>query len=339
MVRPTTKVPVIDVSGLTADTVPAKIARSVDDACREVGFFSVVGHGIDPMLATRLDTLAREFFARPEPEKAAVAMVEGGTAWRGWFPLHGELTSGTPDHKEGYYFGRELPPTDPRVRAGIPLHGPNVWPVEPSGLRAALLSYLDALEHLGRRLTAAISVALGGEPHTLAARWFRDPVILLRLFRYPPPRPAAPPKGVGEHTDYGFLTLLWQDASGGLEVRRGDGWVEVPPDETAFVCNLGDMLDRVTGGRYRSTPHRVRSLRTGDRISIPFFYDPDWDAVMEELPLPDARPADDANRRWDGASVHGFDGTYGEYLLGKVARVFPELRDAVITGGEAPTGG
>jgi isopenicillin N synthase-like dioxygenase len=317
--------------------VPAEVAAAVDRACRTVGFFSVVGHGVDPALANGLDTLAREFFARPDAEKAAVAMVEGGTAWRGWFPLHGELTSGTPDHKEGYYFGRELPPTDSRVRAGIPLHGPNVWPATPAALRPTLLAYLDALEDLGRRLTAAISVALGGAPHTLADRWFRDPVVLLRLFRYPPPSASAPAKGVGEHTDYGFLTLLWQDGSGGLEVRSGDTWVEVPPDPAAFVCNLGDMLDRVTGGRYRSTPHRVRSPQERDRISIPFFYDPDWDAVMDELPLPGPRPADDADHRWDGASVHGFDGTYGEYLLGKVAKVFPELRDAVITGREPPT--
>jgi isopenicillin N synthase-like dioxygenase len=113
--------------------------------------------------------------------------------------------------------------------------------------------------------------------------------------------------------------------------------VEAPPDESAFVCNLGDMLDRVTGGRYRSTPHRVRSPQPRDRISIPFFFDPDWDAVMAELPLPGPRPADDAERRWDGTSVHAFAGTYGEYLLGKVAKVFPELRDAVITGRTVPT--
>ena len=111
-------------------------------------------------------------------------------------------------------------------------------------------------------------------------------------------------------------------------MRSGDTWVEVPPEPDAFVCNLGDMLDRVTGGRYRSTPHRVRSPQTRDRISIPFFFDPDWDAVMAELPVPGPRPADDADRRWDGTSVHRFDGTYGEYLLAKVAKVFPELRDA-----------
>jgi isopenicillin N synthase-like dioxygenase len=335
----TVPVPVVDVGGLTADTVPADVARAIDRACRDVGFFSVVGHGVDPTLPVRLDALAREFFARPEDEKAAVAMAHGGAAWRGWFPLRGELTSGTPDHKEGYYFGRELPRDDARVRAGVPLHGPNVWPAAPTALRTTLLAYLEALEALGQRLTAAISVALGFEPSQLRDRWFRDPVILLRLFRYPPPAgdPSAP--GVGEHTDYGFLTLLWQDASGGLEVRTGDGWVEVPPASDAFVCNLGDMLDRVTGGRYRSTPHRVRSPRAGDRISIPFFFDPDWDAEMTPLALAGARPADDADRRWDGTSVHEVAGTYGDYLVGKVAKVFPTLRDAVIDDGSATTGG
>lgn len=330
---PGIEIPVVDIDGLTVDSVPTTAARAIDRACREVGFFSVVGHGVDPALAPRLDGLARAFFDRPDAEKAAVAMAHGGTAWRGWFPLHGELTSGTPDHKEGYYFGRELPTDDARVRAGVPLHGPNVWPVEPAELRTALLAYLDALEDLGRRLTAAISVGLGLAPRALGDRWFRDPVILLRLFRYPPPAPDGPEKGVGEHTDYGFLTLLWQDASGGLEVRSGDRWVEVPPDPGAFVCNLGDMLDRVTGGRYRSTPHRVRSPRGRDRISIPFFFDPDWGAVMEPLVLGGNRPADDAERRWDGASVHEFAGTYGDYLTGKVAKVFPALRDAVLADG------
>jgi isopenicillin N synthase-like dioxygenase len=321
--------------------VPDDVARAIDAACREVGFFSVTGHGVDPALAARLELLAREFFARPDDEKAGVAMERGGTAWRGWFPLHGELTSGTPDHKEGFYFGRELPATDRRVRARVPLHGANLWPAQPTELRTVLLSYLDALEALGQRLTAAISVALGLSPHALRDRWFRDPVVLLRLFRYPPASPDAPAKGVGEHTDYGFLTLLWQDASGGLEVRAGDTWVEVAPDPGAFVCNLGDMLDRVTGGRYRSTPHRVRSPRAHDRISVPFFFDPDWDAVMEALPLPGDRPDDDASRRWDGTSVHAFSGTYGEYLTAKVARVFPALRAAVLdpraAGDEAAT--
>jgi isopenicillin N synthase-like dioxygenase len=329
-------VPLVDVTGLTADAVPHATASEIDAACRDVGFFSVVGHGVDPTLAPRLDALAREFFDRPEREKDAVAMPRGGTAWRGWFPLHGELTSGTPDHKEGYYFGRELPVDDPRVRARLPLHGPNLFPTVPADLRPALLAYLDALEDLGHRLTRAVAVALGLPAATLTDRWFRDPIVLLRLFRYPPADTTSPAEGVGEHTDYGFLTLLWQDDSGGLEVRSGDTWVEVPPQPDAFVCNIGDMLDRITGGRYRSTAHRVRSPAARDRISIPFFFDPDWDARLDELALPGPRPADDADRRWDRTSVHGFDGTYGDYLTAKVAKVFPALRDAVITDDARP---
>ncbi len=311
-----------DLEGLTA------VARDVDRACRDVGFFSVVGHGVDPALPTRLAALAREFFARPVAEKDTVAMRQGGTAWRGWFPLHGELTSGTPDHKEGYYFGRELGPADARVRDRLPLHGPNLFPHEPAALGPTVLAYLDALEALGHRLTRVVAVALGLAPDELDARWFRDPVILLRLFRYPPAAPGAPERGVGEHTDYGFLTLLWQDQSGGLEVRTDDGWQEVLPRADAFVCNIGDMLERLTGGRYRSTAHRVRSPRDGDRIAIPFFFDPDWDARVDTLHAAAGAPA----ARWDDLDPHAFSGTYGEYLLTKVGRVFPDLREAVIPG-------
>ena len=233
-----------------------------------------------------------------------MAMALGGTAWRGWFPLHGELTSGTPDHKEGYYFGRELDPADPRVRAGVPLHGPNLFPTHPADLGPTVLAYLDVLEALGRRLTQAVSVGLGLGPDDLVTRWFRDPVILLRLFRYPPAEPSDPARGVGEHTDYGFLTLLWQDQSGGLEVRTDDGWQEVEPRPDAFVCNLGDMLDRLTGGRYRSTAHRVRSPADRDRIAIPFFFDPDWDRARRHAP-PGRRRASRALGRSRSARVLG----------------------------------
>ena len=329
-------VPVIDIGGLTTDTVPADVAAQIDRACRDVGFFSVVDHGVDLTLAPRLDALAREFFAAPRRGEGRGRDGPRRHRVAGVVPAPGRADVGYPRPQGGLLLRARAPGDGPRVGAGIPLHGPNLWPAVPTELRPTLLAYLDALEDLGRRLTAAISVALGFDTPTLPDRWFRDPVILLRLFRYPPPTIAAA-RGVGEHTDYGFLTLLWQDAAGGLEVRSGDTWVEVPPEPEAFVCNLGDMLDRVTGGRYRSTPHRVRSPQTRDRISIPFFFDPDWDAVMAELPLPGPRPDDDADRRWDGSSVHRFDGTYGEYLLAKVAKVFPELRDAVITGGPTDT--
>ena len=329
-----TTMPRIDLAPFLAGSGVEAVAHEIDAACREFGFFTVVNHGVDPALCSRVAELAREFFALPETEKARVAMIHGGRAWRGWFPLHGELTSGAPDHKEGYYFGRDLDPTDPRVVAGLPLHGPNLWPEAPSALRPVLTEYLRALESVGRHLVRAISIGLGLGPDTLTNHWFRDPVILLRLFHYPPPDPGppdhgAPNHGVGEHTDYGFLTMLWQDQQGGLEVRTNAGWVPVPPEPEVFVCNIGDMLERLTAGRYRSTPHRVRSPQDGERISIPFFFDPDWDAPIGALPIPgSAVPV--PTKRWDDADVHAVDGTYGAYLLGKIAKVFPDLGATVL---------
>ena len=319
--------PVIDVSDLRA------AAPAIDRACRENGCFLVSGHGVDPTLLARLVEAARRFFALPTEAKAEVAMVHGGRAWRGWFPTDGELTAGRPDHKEGVYLGRELPADDPRVQAGLPLHGPNLFPVAVPELRPAVLAWMDAMTELGQRLARGVALALG-----LEADWFErtltaDPTILFRLFRYPP-RPAGDEGwGVAEHTDYGLLTILAHDGTPGLQVRRGDGWIDVPAVPDTFVVNLGDMLDRMTGGRYRSTPHRVRHSPAGeasDRLSFPFFFDPSWDAEILPIPLVDEAPADDVADRWDGASVHEWTGTYGDYLTAKVAKVFPELGDVAL---------
>ena len=132
---------------------------------------------------------------------------------------------------------------------------------------------------------------------------------------------------MGEHTDYGLLTLLKQDAAGGLQVKTDAGWIDAPPLPGSFVCNLGDMLERMTGGRTRSTPHRVRNVGGRDRLSFPFFLDPGFDVKIEAIVPPRAT---EGAARWDGESVHTFEGTYGEYLLRKVGRVFPGLRDEVL---------
>src|SRR6476661_5949426 len=112
---PDRHLPVIDVS----DGVAA-VAPEIDAACRDMGFFYVVGHDVPVELQSRLESMAREFFALDDAVKAKIDMKLGGRAWRGWFPVGGELTSGQPDMKEGLYFGQELPPSD------VPLHGPNL---------------------------------------------------------------------------------------------------------------------------------------------------------------------------------------------------------------------
>jgi isopenicillin N synthase-like dioxygenase len=329
--------PVIDVSPLRrSGTARERVARDIDAACRETGFFYVVGHGVDEGLTRHLQELSRQFFALPDEEKAHIGMGLGGPAWRGWFPVGGELTSGRPDRKEGIYFGAELGPDHPRVAADVPLHGPNLFPLRPAGLRAAVLDYLAALTELGNLLTEGMALALG-----LEAGWFRthltgDPTVLFRIFHYPlaagsgPDGLDGPPWGVAEHTDYGLLTILRQDATGGLEVRTSAGWTPAPPIPGSFVCNLGDMLERMTGGLYRSTPHRVRSPEQSGRLSLAFFFDPSWDAEVAPLPLdpPTTPPA--ADERWDGADIHALRGTYGDYLLAKVAKVFPELGRRVL---------
>src|SRR5438477_11642034 len=122
------------------------------------------------------------------------------------------------------------------------------------------------MTRLCHRVMEGIALRLGLEESYFADRYASEPLILFRIFNYPPPRDPAL-WGVGEHTDYGLLTVLLQDASGGLEVRSRSGWVGAPPIAGSFVCNIGDMLDRMTRGVYRSTPHRVRNPAPRDRLS------------------------------------------------------------------------
>jgi isopenicillin N synthase-like dioxygenase len=256
-------------------------------------------------------------------------MADGGRAWRGWFPLEGELTSGRPDRKEGLYLGAELGPDDPHVRAGTPLHGANRFPEAVPDLRAAVLEYLDAMTTLGHTLMRGVALALGLGPGWFDEHLTADPLVLFRIFRYPPEIGLHEPNwGVAEHTDYGLLTILRQDGLGGLQVHAPAGWIDAPPLPGTFVCNLGDMLERMTAGRYRSTPHRVRNTGESDRLSFPFFFDPAWDAEVLPVPL-EGEGAAEARARWDGEDVFAFTGTYGEYLWGKVGKVFPDLKDSV----------
>lgn len=323
--------PLIDLTALRTDdpstgAARVEVAARIDDACRRHGFFRITGHGVPADLGRQLERTARTFFERTDDEKSEIAMGRGGAAWRGWFGVGGELTSGRPDQKEGIYFGTELPADHPAVVAGRPLHGSNLFPAEPADLRPAVLGWMTAMTELGRVLLEGIAIGLG-----LDARWFEhhvtaEPTVLFRIFHYPPGDRLGSGWGVGEHTDYGLLTILAQDDQPGLQVHGPGGWIDVPAERDVFVVNLGDMLERMTGGRYRSTPHRVCNTTGTGRLSFPCFIDPSWDARCAPMPLagPDRRH-DGGSGRWDGADVHAWDGRYGDYLTAKVARVFPEL--------------
>lgn len=326
----TERLPVIDMAALFASDDAAghaRVAGEIRAACEAHGFFYLIGHGVAPQVLEDMEAESRRFFARPEAEKMAVSMERGGRAWRGYFPVGGELTSGRPDLKEGLYLGTELASDHPR--AVLPMHGPNLWPESQPALRAAVTGYMDAATRAAALLMEAVSLSLD-----LPADWFErhytaEPTVLFRIFHYPATGPAGvdwnQSWGVGEHTDYGLLTLLAQDEHGGLQVKGPSGWIEAPPIPGALVCNIGDMLERLTGGRFKSTPHRVLNRSGHDRLSFPLFFDPDFTAPMQPLPVASAQVAADRATRWDQASVHDFDGTYGDYLLGKVAKVFPQL--------------
>jgi isopenicillin N synthase-like dioxygenase len=172
---------------------------------------------------------------------------------------------------------------------------------------------------------SAVSVSLGLSESYFADHYTSDPLILFRIFNYP----ASAAVGVGEHTDYGLLTILKQDMSGGLQVKTKSQWFDVTPIPNSFVCNVGDMLDRITGGRYLSAPHRVQNPSRHDRLSFAFFFDPNFNAEVKPLNIA-ANMHDDKAQRWDHLSVHEFRGTYGDYLISKVSKVFPELGKKVL---------
>ncbi len=335
-----TALPIIDMAPLMARSGAAArvaIAREIEAACRDTGFFYVRGHGVSQAVVDDLDVASRRFFALPREAKQAIAMERGGRAWRGWFPLEGELTSGRPDQKEGLYLGIDLPADHPRVRAQWPLHGANLWPRDVPELRCAVYAYMRPTVDAAHALMEGIAQSLGLDAQYFARTYTAEPTVLFRIFRYPPDRDASvdePRWGVGEHTDYGLLTLLAQDAHGGLQVKTPSGWIDAPPIAGTLVCNIGDMLDRLTGGWFKSTPHRVRNASAHDRLSFPLFFDPDFSARIEPLPRHAAIGTTlierDRAQRWDGASVHEFSGTYGDYLLGKVSKVFPQLRERVL---------
>ena len=331
---PAATLPIVDIAPMLDGADPeasGRVATQIGEACRAHGFFYIAGHGIDDALQRGLREASRTFFALPAAEKMRVAMLHGGRAWRGYFPVGGELTSGRPDRKEGLYFGTELPPDDPRVLAGWPLHGANLWPTEVPALRAAVLDYMVAASRTAQAVLAAVALSLGLHDDWFRRHYTADPTVLFRVFRYPPQAAGDDGWGVGEHTDYGLLTLLLQDDVPGLQVRTPQGWLDAPPLPGTLVCNIGDMLDRLTGGTYRSTPHRVRNASGRERFSFPLFFDPEFTARVTPLPQharidPD-RVAADRSARWDGASVLApFEGSYGDYLLGKVGKVFPQLR-------------
>lgn len=269
--------PVIDVSGLRSPEISDRqaVAERMRQACRELGFMYIVGHGVSSDLRDRVFAEAARFFALPSETKLALHM-DRSPSNRGYEPLrHQTLEAGAPpDLKEGFYIAEEFPPDHPRMRDRNFNFGVNQWPDDMPDFRATMMAYHDEMMDLGRRLMAGMALSLD-LPEDYFEDYCTDPLTRLRLLHYPPQPAIADPneKGCGAHTDFGGITMLMQDENGGLQVLGADGeWIHATPLPDSYIVNLGDMMARWTNDRYRSTMHRVVNLSGRERYSIPFFY-------------------------------------------------------------------
>ncbi len=279
--------PILDLSSWReGDRVSlARIGGEVGAACRDVGFFYVVNHGVDRELIERAFAQSHRFFALPLAERQALAIetIGGNRGYSGM--LREALDPGRgPDMKEAFNVGLEIAPDDPHLLSKQPFRSLNAWPSLPN-FRETLLAYYDACAALGARLHRAFACDLSLKPDFFDDKFDR-PMATLRLLHYPaPPQGSEPRTGAGVHTDYGNLTLLATDDVGGLEVRARNGeWIEAPVVPGAFIVNIGDCLMRWTNDIYISTPHRVVNRSARERYSIAFFYDPNPEAVVETIP-------------------------------------------------------
>lgn len=317
-------IPIVNISSLLNGNEDVSVAKQIRAACIEHGFFYVSGHGVCESLQAELELLSQTFFELPEEEKMKIAMSLGGRTWRGFFPLGDELTSGKPDQKEGIYFGMQLDDEHPKVKTRTPLHGKNLFPQKPEKLGQVVLQYMEAVTKVGHAVLRGMALSLELPATYFESSITKDPFILFRIFHYPKQNTKTEMWGVGEHTDYGLLTILKQDNVGGLQVRSNNKWIDAPPIPNTFVCNIGDMLDRMTGGLYISTPHRVLNTSGKNRFSFPLFFDPNFDVHVKPIKHLKNEHVTQSDR-WDNEDVYSFDGKYGDYLIQKVSRVFPSL--------------
>ncbi|KAH8822025.1 2OG-Fe(II) oxygenase [Xylogone sp. PMI_703] len=320
------------------------VIKDIYKALSTWGFFLLTGTQVTLASQTDLLQAAKEFFALPLEQKLALDVTHGGVAWRGYMPLGGEHTHGQQDWKEGFYIGPEH--DDDHPLTGMPLHGHNRFPDSTlPNMRGNVMAYVEQVSQLGKALTDMISLSLGLDECELHRKFlYPEPVVLFRCFMYAPspaPGDAHPPAiqkerksyGIGEHTDFGYLTILKADSPGLQILSPSDKWVDVPVIENSFIVNVGDMLDQLTSGRFCSRPHRVQrpSPTAAPRYSFPLFFDFAWGADMRRLSLDHLPPLTEAETtrahdRWGKTTFRDVNGTWSQYLARKVQKVFPDLK-------------
>ena len=272
-------IPTIDISAAPDTCAYTKTVEQFKSAYSELGFGMIINHGIDPSWSRALFQASRDFHALPLAQKMSLSLNENH---RGYIPIDTSTDVNStlarvrkPNQSESFMIMREDSPDSLPVTSGAYLAGPNQWP-DLAGFRETVERYIEAVQFVAQRLITISAAAIGVNAEQLQPL-FNPATIWLRLLHYPP-SPAHSPDdlyGSAPHTDFGALTLLAQDDVGGLQVLAPDGrWLDVPPTPGALVVNVGDMLQRISNGILKSTPHRVINTSGRERYSCVFFYDP-----------------------------------------------------------------
>ncbi|CAI5724770.1 hypothetical protein KXD40_003436 [Peronospora effusa] len=259
-------------------------AEQLRIACTGLGFCYVVNHGIPDDLLTQVYKEMQNFFSQPIEEKHKVL---ANKYMRGYTTMNEETldpavqTRG--DTKEGYYICRHVPIDSDEMM--LPLHGPNIFPDEATfpTFKRTMEKYHAAMCKLGFEMAKLFAEAAGEKGIFDGPGMFDKPMAALRLLHYAPEKSDVE-KGVfgaGAHTDYGLITLLSTDTTGGLQILHEKNWVDVPPREDAFVMNIGDMAERFTNKKFKSTSHRVVNVSGEERYSVPFFFEPNFTCQVE----------------------------------------------------------
>lgn len=265
----------------------ADLARGLVRVGHEVGFLTLVDHGIDEGFIARYFAALESFFALPEDVKAHIDK-RLSPHFRGWEQVGSELTDNRVDYREQLDLSTENPvyPVD-AMPAYLHLDGPNQWLHEEvlPGFRSVVTEFMTRMGALADDLMALLAEGMDLPGHTFRHRFGAHPLSFAKLISYPRTPPGQ--AGVNGHHDAGFLTILLQHGVGGLQVLSPDGgWIDVPPKPGALVMNLGEMLQSMTGNYLVATTHRV--IAEEPRFSSAYFHGPDLRATLEPLEL-DAR--------------------------------------------------
>ena len=280
--------PVIDLSPLGDGTIGGRevLAHRIVEACRDIGFFYIVNHGVPPDLVKSMFASAEEFFSLPLEEKMEISMTLSRD-YRGYMPIR--MIGDGAGLKGSLYESFHMWPdcsSQAVINAGsVRSKSPNVWPRRMPQLQGTMLAYAGQIDRIAVELATLFALGLD-LPAGAFLKFFTDPIVLLRFLHYPAQEPTDFEDRISlrPHTDSGGFTVLAQDNLGGLEIQtRGGEWIAVPPVQDSFVINLGEMMKVWSDGMLMATPHRVVNRQGRPRYSIPFFYYADADAPLQPI--------------------------------------------------------